>query len=60
MLSFSTLIFVAVVILDIFALTNIMNSNRDTGSKVVLMALVLIFPVIGAGLYLLVFKDKGF
>ena len=52
------LLWVAIVILDIFALTDVMRSNRDTASKIVLMALILIFPFFAAGLYLLVFRNK--
>ena len=55
-----SLIGVAAIILDIFALTDVMKSNRDTASKILLMALILLFPIIAAGLYLLVFRDKGF
>jgi hypothetical protein len=55
----STLFWLAIIILDIFALTDVMNSNRDTTTKVVLMILILLFPFIGAGLYLLVFRQKG-
>jgi hypothetical protein len=55
----STLFGLAIIILDIFALTDVMNSNRDTTTKVVLMILILLFPIIGAGLYLLVFRQKG-
>lgn len=55
-----TLIGVAAIILDIFALTDVMKSNRDTTTKVVLMALILLFPIFAAGIYLLVFRDKGF
>jgi hypothetical protein len=51
---------IAAVILDIFALSDVLKSNRDTASKVVLMALILLFPIVASGLYLLVFKDKGF
>jgi hypothetical protein len=50
---------IAAIILDIFALSDVMNSNRDTFSKVVLMILILVFPVFAAGLYLLVFRDKS-
>ena len=52
------LLWVAVVILDIFALTDVMKSNRDTASKIVLMALILLFPFFAAILYLLVFRKK--
>lgn len=51
---------IAAIILDFFALTDVMNSNRDTTTKVVLMVLILLFPIIGAGLYLLVFRNKGY
>ena len=55
-----TLIWVAAVILDIYALNDVLNSNRDTFSKIVLMALIILFPVFAAGLYLLVFREKGY
>lgn len=55
-----SLLGVAAIILDIFALTDVMKSNRDTATKVLLMALILLFPIIASGLYLLVFRDKGF
>ena len=51
---------IAAIILDIFAITDVMKSSRDTTTKVVLIALILLFPIIAAGLYLLVFRDKGF
>ena len=56
----STLFPVAAIILDIFALTDVMKSNRDTATKVVLMVLILLFPIIAAGVYLLVFRQKGY
>ena len=55
-----TLVWVAAVILDLFALNDVLNSNRDTFSKIVLMALIILFPVFAAGLYLLVFREKGY
>jgi hypothetical protein len=55
-----TIFGIAAVILDIFAITHVMNSSRDTFSKVVLIALILLVPIIAAGLYLLVFRDKGY
>ena len=51
---------IAAIILDIFALTDVMKSSRDTTTKILLMALILLFPIIAAGLYLLVFRDKGY
>ena len=55
---FFSLIWVAAVILDIFALSHVMNSNRDTASKIMLMALIILFPFFAAGIYLLVFRNK--
>lgn len=57
---FSSLFYVAAVILDIFALSDVMRSSRDTATKVVLMALILLIPFVGAGLYLFAFRDKGY
>jgi hypothetical protein len=55
-----TLLAVAAIILAIFAISDVMKSNRDTTSKVLLMALILLFPIIASSLYLLVFRDKGY
>ena len=55
-----TLISIAAIILAIFALTDVMRSNRDTTTKIVLMALILLFPIFAPVIYLLVFRDKGF
>lgn len=57
---FSTLIWLVIVIFDIIAISNVLKSNRDTTTKLVLIALILFFPLIGAGVYLLVFRDKGY
>jgi hypothetical protein len=51
---------VAAIILDIFAISDVMRSNRDNFSKVVLIALMLLIPVFASGIYLLVFRDKGY
>ena len=57
---FATVWWVAAIILDIFAISHVMNSGRDTFSKIVLIALILLVPVFAAGIYLLVFRDKGY
>ncbi|HVF91153.1 MAG TPA: PLDc N-terminal domain-containing protein [Blastocatellia bacterium] len=57
---FSTLIWLVIVIFDIIAISNVLRSNRDTTTKLVLIVLILFFPLIGAGVYLLVFRDKGY
>lgn len=54
------LFFIASIILDIVALSDVAKSARDTTTKAVLMILILLFPIIGASLYLLVFRDKGY
>lgn len=53
-----TILWLAAAILDIFAITDVVNSRRDWATKVVLLVLILMLPFIGAGLYLLVFRDK--
>ncbi|HMV51773.1 MAG TPA: PLDc N-terminal domain-containing protein [Blastocatellia bacterium] len=55
-----TLLWLVVVILDIFAISDVMNSRRDWATKIVLLVIILLIPFIGAGLYLLVFRDKGY
>lgn len=55
-----TMLWVIAAILDIFAITDVMNSKRDWASKIVLLVIILLIPFIGAGLYLLVFRDKGY
>lgn len=55
-----TLLWLTAVILDIFAISDVMRSNRDWGTKIVLLAIILLIPYIGAGLYLFAFRDKGY
>ncbi|MGA9772506.1 MAG: PLDc N-terminal domain-containing protein [Blastocatellia bacterium] len=57
---FSSLIGIAAIVLDIFALNDVVNSKRDTFSKIVLIVLILLFPIFAAGIYLLVFRDKSY
>ena len=45
-------------ILDIFAIYDVMNSSRDWATKAVLLAIILLVPFIGAGLYLFALRDK--
>jgi hypothetical protein len=56
----SILIMLATIILDILAISDVVKSNRDTTSKAVLLILILLFPLVGASIYLLAFRDKGF
>jgi len=57
---FSLLLWIAVTIFDIIAISNVLKSNRDTTTKLVLIVLILCVPFVGAGVYLLVFRDKGY
>jgi hypothetical protein len=54
-----TLLWLVAVILDIFAISDVMRSSRDWATKVVLIAIILLIPYVGAGLYLFAFRDKG-
>jgi hypothetical protein len=55
---FSFLIFVIITILDILAISSVLKSRHDNFTKAVLIILILAFPFIGSGVYLLVFRDK--
>lgn len=55
-----TVLWLTAIILDIFAITHVMNSSRDLFSKIVLIALILLVPIFAAGIYLLIFRDKGY
>ena len=55
-----TILWLVVVILDIFAISDVMNSNRDLPTKLVLLVIILLIPFVGAGLYLFAFRDKGY
>ncbi len=57
---FATLLWIATIILDIFAINDVVNSKRDTFSKIVLIVLILLFPLFASGIYLLVFRDKSY
>ncbi|MFN0087310.1 MAG: PLDc N-terminal domain-containing protein [Blastocatellia bacterium] len=55
-----TLLWVMASILDLFAIYDVMSSKRDWATKVVLLAIILLLPFIGAGLYLFAFRDKRY
>ena len=54
-----TLLWAIVAILDIFAIYDVMSTKRDGATKAVLLVIIRLIPVIGSGLYLLVFRDKS-
>ena len=54
-----TLLWLVATILVIFAISDVMRSSRDWATKVVLIAIILLIPFIGAGIYLFVFRDKS-
>jgi len=54
-----TLLWLGMVILDIFAISDVMRSSRDWATKAVLIAIILLIPYVGAGLYLFAFRDKS-
>jgi hypothetical protein len=54
-----TLLWLVATILDIFAISDVMRSSRDWATKVVLIAIILLIPFVGAGLYLFAFREKS-
>ena len=53
-----TLLWLVAAILNIFAISDVLRSNRDLATKIVLIAIILLIPFVGAGLYLFAFRDK--
>ncbi len=46
--------------LDIIAIFDVLNSQkRSVGEKLILILLIMGIPILGAGLYLLVFREKN-
>ncbi|HEX5080466.1 MAG TPA: PLD nuclease N-terminal domain-containing protein [Blastocatellia bacterium] len=54
-----TLLWLVATILDIFAISDVLRSNRDLATKIVLIAIIMLIPFVGAGLYLFAFRDKS-
>ncbi len=52
------LIKIAVIALDVIAISDVLSKYRDLGTKVLLIAMILVFPLVGAGFYLLVLRPK--
>jgi ABC-type molybdate transport system permease subunit len=55
---FGFLISVVAIILAIIAISNVLKSRHDNFTKAVLIVLILLFPIVGSGVYLLVFRDR--
>ena len=51
---------VAAILLISSRSTHVMNPSRDWASKAVLLAIILLVPYIGAGLYLFALREKGY
>jgi hypothetical protein len=55
---FSFLFTAITIVLNIIAIAAVLKSRHDNFTKAVLIILILMFPIIGSGVYLLVFRDK--
>ncbi len=51
------LLLMVYVLLTLYAIVDVLGSKRDWATKTVLVFITMI-PFVGAGLYLLVFRDK--
>ena len=47
-----------VLVLDIIAIVDVLNSSMDTGKKALWIILILVLPVIGMALYFLIGKKQ--
>lgn len=55
---FAFIISLISLILAIIAISTVLKSRHDNFTKAVLIILILVFPLIGSGVYLLVFRDR--
>lgn len=53
-----TLIKLIAVALNIIAIADVISKYKDIGTRVVLIVMILAVPIVGASLYLLVFRPK--
>ena len=53
------LIKIAVVALDIIAISDVLSNYRDLGTRFLLIAMILVLPLVGAGFYLLVLRPRN-
>ncbi len=44
--------------LDIVAIADVLSRYRDWGTRLILIIMILAVPIVGAGLYLLVFRPR--
>ncbi len=56
---FELLITIVIIVFDVIAISNVLKSRHDNFTKAILIILILAFPIIGSGVYLLVFRDKS-
>ena len=47
-----------ILVLDIFAIVDVINSSSDTGKKTLWIVLIILLPVVGMLLYFLLGKNK--
>lgn len=53
-----TLIKLIAVALNIIAIADVISKYKDIGTRVVLIVMILAVPIVGASVYLLVFRPK--
>jgi hypothetical protein len=44
--------------LDIIAISDVLTKYKDLGTRLVLIVMILAVPIVGAGLYLVVFRPR--
>ena len=54
----SSLLGLVVLVLDILAIVDCVNNQKDNGKKILWIVLILVLPVVGLVLYYLVGKGK--
>ena len=58
MLAMNTLIALIILVADIVAIVDCIKSNKDTGKKILWVAIILLVPLVGMLLYFVVGKKQ--
>jgi len=53
-----TVIKLVTVALDIIAISDVLSKHRDLGTRLVLIVMILALPIVGAGVYLVIFRPR--
>ncbi len=53
-----TVLKIVTIALNIIAISDVLSKHKDLGTRIVLIVMILAVPIVGAGLYLVVFRPR--